>query len=155
MIVAGVIILLIIVATFDYEAANNAYNEARTGSSSPSPSPSPTPAAATNKDGAVIQITGTPSKAPYSGSVGSASAGQHSVEGKLSEVPEGKPVKDYPVEIPVETNGNDVVTAVIQRQTDAPGGIIVKIVDSDGKTLKEGTTTASYGVVTVNHSGRF
>ena len=155
MIVAGVIVLLIIVATFDYDAADKAYNEARTGSSSPSPSPSPSPAAAKTEDGAVIQITGTPSKAPYSGSVGSASAGQHSVDGKLSDVPEGKSVKDYPVEIPVETNGNDVVTAVIQRQTDAPGGIVVKIVDSDGMTLKEGTTTASYGVVSISHNGRF
>jgi len=77
---------------------------------------------------------------PFSGSYGSISSSQQSVDGSTPQ--------DY--EVPIKTGFGqlDVVSATMQKQAQDDSQLTVQIV-SDGQVKKEASTTAQFGVVNV------
>jgi hypothetical protein len=87
-----------------------------------------------------VRVTGTQG-IPFSGSYGTAGGSMSSVEGVV------------PADYTLEPERFDSVSATMQKRG-AEGELTVQIL-SDGEVLEEQSTTASYGVASVSHTGGF
>lgn len=109
---------------------------------SPAPAPPPPPAPAEKKEEAeaiTIRVSGTPGT-PFSGNYGKVDSSR-SVDGVIPA--------EYEVEVDTGFLSFDSVTAVMQKQSQGNEELSVQMLVDD-EVIKEQSTTAAFGVVTVN-----
>jgi hypothetical protein len=131
----GLLVLVIVIIIIGIFAAP------RTPPSSPNNTTIPQGQSSTPSSTAqvTVRVTGDPGL-PFSGSYGSMSAGQSSVQGQTPQA--------FTTNIKSGSFSLDSVSATMQKKSPGPGTLTVQII-SDGSVKKEQSTTADYGVVSV------